>query len=140
MLTAQLLNVPAWPEVSNSTVDISLQGALDALTASVTSEGNVVMQSLGHINLTHQRLPFDLKLSADKLPLPLSLTKYGQPAILTFDVVGDLMTQTVDLSSSFTSDLYKDAQLKLSAKHHQGLITLNKFIFNDNTLKFHMKP
>ncbi|ALO34914.1 hypothetical protein CMT41_09435 [Colwellia sp. MT41] len=130
-LVARLDKIPLWPEASDSTLDIRLQGSVDQLNVKLTSQGSVVLNSQGTINLTHQQLPFELQLSADKLPLPWSLAQYGQPSSLYLDLVGDLSQQTVKLSSQLNSYGYKNAQLKLSAHHQQGLISLDKLAFNE---------
>jgi len=140
-LTAQLDKVAYWPEASNSTVELSLQGSIDALIANVTSKGNVSLNSQGNINLTDPQLPFKLQLSANKLPLPMSLAQYGKPSSLSFNVTGNLIEQTVNLTSQLNSYGYENAQLKVSAKHQQGLITLNELAFNeknsDSQLELH---
>ncbi|WP_169338308.1 translocation/assembly module TamB domain-containing protein [Colwellia piezophila] len=128
---AQLDNVPHWPQASNSTVELNLQGSFAELSANITSNGSVSLSSQGKINLTHPQLPFELQLSADKLPLPLSLAQYGKPSSLSFDVTGDLVEQTLHLTSQLNSYGYKNAQLKVSARHQQGLITLNELAFNE---------
>ena len=130
-LIAQLEKVPHWPEASSSTVELSLQGSIDALTANVSSNGNVSLNSQGKINLTHPQLPFKLQIFADKLPLPMSLAQYAKPSSFSLAMTGDLVEQTVNLTSQLNSYGYKNAQLKISAKHQQGLITLNELAFNE---------
>ncbi|WP_136038004.1 translocation/assembly module TamB domain-containing protein [Candidatus Colwellia aromaticivorans] len=130
-LTTQLHEIPLWPEASNSIVAISLQGAVDDLTVNAVSQGSLVFNSQAHINLTYHQLPFSLQLSADKLPLPLYLAQYGQPSSLSLAVQGDLIKQTVNLSSQLNSYGYKNGQLSLTAKHQHGAITLNELTFND---------
>jgi len=130
-LIAQLDKIPHWAEASSSTVEASIEGSIDALTANITSNGNVSLNSRGKIDLTHPQLPFKLQLSADKLPLPMSLAQYGKPSTLSLEVTGDVVEQTVNLTSQLNSYGYKNAQLKISAKHQQGLITLNELTFNE---------
>ncbi len=130
-LIAQLDKVPHWPEASSSTVELSLQGSIDALTANVSSNGNVSLNSQGKINLTQPQLPFKLQLFADKLPLPMSLAQYAKPSSLSLSMTGDLVEQTLNLTSQLNSYGYRNAQLKVSAKHQQGLITLNELTFNE---------
>lgn len=130
-VVAQLDKVPHWPQASNSTVELLLRGSFDELTANITSKGSVSISSQGNINLTHQQLPFKLQLSADKLPLPLSLAQYGKPSSLSLDVAGDLVEQKVKLTSQLNSYGYKNAQLKVSATHQQGLFTLNELAFSE---------
>jgi translocation and assembly module TamB len=130
-LIAQLDKVTLWPEASNSIVALSLQGSIDALTANVTSKGNISLNSQGKVNLTQSELPFQLQLSADKIPLPLSLAQYAKPSSLYLDVTGDLTEQVINLSSQLNSYGYEDAQLKVSATHQQGLITLNELLFEE---------
>ncbi|WP_197061189.1 translocation/assembly module TamB domain-containing protein [Colwellia psychrerythraea] len=130
-LVAQLTNIAHWPQASGSTIDLSLQGSFDDLTVSTTSKGSVVLTSQAHINLTKQQLPFTLQLSADKLPLPLSLAQYGKPSSLSLELAGNLVEQTINLTSRLNSYGYKDAQLNVSAKHQQGLITFKELAFNE---------
>ncbi|NQY49031.1 MAG: translocation/assembly module TamB domain-containing protein [Colwellia sp.] len=130
-LVAQLDKIPHWPQASDSIVELSLQGSFDNLSVNIASKGSVILTSQGQINLTHQQLPFKLQLSADKLPLPLSLAQYGKPSSLSLNVAGDLIEQTINLTSQLNSYGYKNARLKLSAKHKQGLITLKELAFNE---------
>jgi translocation and assembly module TamB len=130
-LITQLGKIPHWPEASGSTVELSLKGSIDALIANVTSKGNVSINSRGKINLTQPQLPFQLRLSADKLPLPMSLAQYANPSSLSVNMTGDLVEQTLNLTSQLNSYGYHNAQLKISAKHQQGLITLNELAFNE---------
>ncbi|PKI16250.1 translocation/assembly module TamB domain-containing protein [Colwellia sp. 12G3] len=130
-IAAQLHKIPHWSEADNSVIDISLQGDFDDLTANVTSSGSVVLNSQAHVNLMHPQLPFSVQLSADKLPLPLSLSQYGEPTSLSVDVNGDLIQQTMNVSSLINSYGYKNAQVNFAAKHQQGLITLKKLLFNE---------
>jgi len=132
-LATQLHRVPFWPEASNAVVKVSLAGAFDDLTTEITSQGSVVLHSQGQINLTHHLLPFDLTVSADKLPLPLSLSQYGQPSTLSLAVQGDLDQQTIKLTSQLNSYGYKDAQLSLIAKQQQGAITFEELTFDDSS-------
>ncbi len=130
-LVVQVDNIPHWPQASDSIIELSLQGAFDDLSANIVSKGSVILASQGQINLTHQQLPFKLQLSADKLPLPLSLAQYGKPSSLSLNLAGDLLEQTVNLTSQLNSYGYKNAQLNLSGRHKQGLITLKELVFNE---------
>jgi len=133
-LLAQLHKIPKWQEASDSIVNLSLQGAFDNLQVNITSKGSVILHSKGKINLTHQQLPFTLQLSANKLPLPLSLSQYAKPSSLSLDMSGDLVEQELNLISQLNSYGYKDALLKLSAKHKQGLVTLDELTFNEQAV------
>lgn len=130
-LVAQLDNIPHWPQVSDTTVELLLQGDFDDLSANIVSKGSIILTSQGQINLTDQQLPFKLQLSADKLPLPLSLAQYGKPSSLSLNLAGDLLEQTVNLTSQLNSYGYKNAQLNLLARHKKGLITLKELVFNE---------
>ncbi|WP_057831459.1 translocation/assembly module TamB domain-containing protein [Colwellia sp. TT2012] len=130
-LVARLDKIPHWPEASDSFIELSLQGSIDDLSVNIASKGSVVLNSQGKINLTDQQLPFKLQLTADTLPLPWSLAQYGQPSSLSLDLAGDLSQQTVNLTSRLNSYGYKNAQLALTVKHQQGLITLEKLAFNE---------
>ncbi|PKG80783.1 hypothetical protein CXF85_21995 [Colwellia sp. 75C3] len=140
-LKVELHKISRWPEASDSTIELSLQGAFDDLTANVTSKGSLVLSSQGHVNLSHPQLPFKLQLSADKLPLPSSLAQYAKPSSLSLDMSGDLVQQTINLRSHLNSYGYRNAQLDLSARHQQGLITVNELVFNEkdsnNQLNLH---
>lgn len=130
-LDAQLHKIPHWPQAADSRLDLSLQGSFDNLSATVNSKGSVILNSRAHINLTNQQLPFTLQISADKLPLPLSLAHYGRASTLSLELAGNLLEQKLSLTSRVNSYGYKNALLNLSAKHQQGLISLNKLTFNE---------
>ena len=132
-LAAQLHKISGWSKADNTAIEISLHGGFDELSVNVISSGSVVLSSQVEVDLTNPKLPFSLQLSADKLPLPLSLAQYGEPSSLSVDINGDLIQQTMNVSSLINSYGYKNAQVNFTAKHQQGLITLNKLALTEKS-------
>ena len=137
-LTTRIDNLSAWPELSNSSQNIQLNGALNALTLNAKGQGSLTFSSQSHVDLTDNELPFNLQLSADKLPLPLSVTQYAKPSSLDLSITGNLSQQNFTLLSSLNSYGYQNAQLQLTAHHQQGVLNIAKLTLNDKITNSHL--
>ncbi len=131
-LVSQLNDVPWWPEITNSTQTISLQGSFDDLNFDVTSQGSLSLTSQGKVNLVHQDMPFNVALNAQKIPTPLSLSHYGDYSSLSLMLSGDLKEQALELSSLVKGYGYNNAQVKIIATHQQDQLNINQLAFNDS--------
>ena len=138
-ISTRIDNAVMWPELSNSSQDIQINGALNNLTLKASSQGSLVFSSQSHIDLTHSELPFNLTLLAEKLPLPMSVTQYGTPSSLTLAVDGNIAQQNVKLSSSINSYGYQNAQLQLIANHQQGALNITELTLNEAASDSHLQ-
>jgi len=130
-LVSQLEDVPWWPEIANTSQQLSMQGTLEDLAFDLSSKGNLALKSQGKINLINEGMPFSIKLQADKIPTPSTLSEYGNYSSLSLLLVGDMKQQTIDLSSKINGYGYNNAQLKLSVNHQDQHFTFDKFAFED---------
>lgn len=130
-LVSHLNNVPLWPEIANTTQHISLQGSFENLAFELSSQGNLALTSQGELNLIDKDMPFNITMSAEKIPMPLSLAQYGKPSSLSLMLFGSLKEQTIELTSQLKSYGYNNAQVKLLATHQQGQFSIEDLRFND---------
>lgn len=127
-----LKNVPWWPEISNSTQQISLQGSLEELTIDMISEGSLALTSQGSVNLLHADMPFNITMAGEQISMPFSFRHHGEPSSLSLSVSGNIKQQALTLTSQLTSYGYNNAQVKLAASHQQGIFSINELVFNDS--------
>jgi len=137
-LVGQIINVPAWPEIANTTLQISLKGSLENLDYELVSKGELVLTSHGEMNLTHQNMPFNITIGAKKIPMPLSLANYGEPSSMSLVLSGDLTEQAIELSSQIKGYGYSDAQVSLTVKHQQGHFRIKELLFEDKESASHL--
>ena len=130
-LKSQIKNVPWWPEITNTRQQISLKGSLENLAYELNSEGSLALTSQGKMNLTHQDMPFNITIEAQKIPMPLSLANYGEPSSISLELSGDLTEQAIVLTSQLKSYGYNNAQVNLTAKHQQGRFSIKELLFED---------
>ena len=114
-LKSQLHKVSLWPEIEDSIQQLSIQGSFEDLDFDVISKGNLALNSQGNINFIDAAMPFSVKIDAQKIPTPLSLTEYGEYSSLLLSLSGDVTQQALDLTSNLTGYGYNNAQLKLKA-------------------------
>lgn len=137
-IVSQVNNLPWWPEVTNTTQKISLQGSFDDLNYDVTSQGNLSLSSQGKVNLIHQDMPFNLVLNAKRIPTPLSLSQYGDYSSISLILSGDLKEQAFELTSQVKGYGYNDAHVKIIATHQQDQLSINQLLFNDSDSASHL--
>ena len=130
-LESQLHKVSLWPEIEDSIQQLSIQGSFENLNFDVISKGNLALNSQGNINFIDAAMPFSVKINAQKIPTPLSLTEYGEYSSLLLSLSGDVTQQALDLSSNLTGYGYNNAQLKLKASYRQDYASIDEFLFND---------
>lgn len=130
-LESQLHKVAWWPEIDDSSQQLSIQGSFEDLTFDVISKGKLAVKSQGKINFIDEAMPFTLTMDAQKIPTPLSLSEYGEYSSLLLSLSGDIKQQTMDLTSQIKGYGYNNAQVKLKASYHNDHATIDEFIFND---------
>ena len=135
---SELHNVSWWPEIANTDQNINIKGSLENLSFDLSSQGSLILNSHGKVNLIDTNLPFEISLNASQIPLPLSLTPYGDPSSLSFTSKGDLNAQTIELVSELNSYGYKQAKVVLSAKHQQSHFTIDKLLLEDKETLSHL--
>ncbi len=131
-LESQLHKLSWWPEIEDSTQQLSIQGSFENLSLEVVSKGNLALISQGNINFINEAMPFNLTMDAQKIPTPLSLTEYGEYSSLLLSLSGDVKQQALDLASQITGYGYNNAKVKLKAKYQQDHVTIDEFLFNDD--------
>ncbi|KGJ93655.1 translocation/assembly module TamB domain-containing protein [Colwellia psychrerythraea] len=130
-LESQLHKLSWWPEIENSTQQLTIQGAFEDMNFDVSSQGNLALNSQGNINFIDAAMPFSVKIDAQKIPTPLSLSEYGEYSSLLLSLSGDITQQALELTSQITGYGYNNAKVKLKAKYQQDHATIDEFIFND---------
>lgn len=130
-LISHLNNVPLWPEIANTTQQLSLQGSFEKLAFELSSQGSLALTSQGELNLIDKDMPFNITMVAEKIPMPLSLAQYGKPSSLSLMLFGSIKEQTIELTSQLKSYGYNNAQVKLLAAHQQGQFSIEALRFND---------
>jgi len=130
---SSLKETPWWPEVTDSTQQVSIHGSLKDLAVSINSKGSLAMASQGNVDLIHVDMPFNLTVEASKIPMPLSLSSYADPSSLFFALSGNLQEQTIDLTSQLNSYGYNNAQVSIKANHQQGQFSISEASFKDQT-------
>jgi len=129
---SKLKNVPWWPEITDSSQQISLQGSFEDLAIDVISEGKLILTSKGKVNLLHADVPFNVSLAVEEIPMPLSFAHLGQPSSLSFAISGSLKEQALTLTSQLNSYGYNDAHVNLVASHQEGDFKIDELLFDDN--------
>lgn len=137
--SSHLKAISHWPEINNTTQDVSLKGSFTDLTIEISSQGDLAFTSYADVNLVHNDMPFNVSLDAQKIPLPLALSQYGHPSSLSFSLIGDLNKQTLDLKSQLNGYGYTNADIALVAEHQQGHINLTQLQFSDNKTTSQLK-
>ena len=130
-LQTEVKNIPWWKEAEKTTAKLIIHGSLDDLTFEVISEGNLAVKSQGNVNLVSSELPFNLSLSAIKIPTPFSLSHLGNYSALSLHLVGDLTKQALELTSQISAYGYNNAQVELKAQHDQGQFNIEQLLFSD---------
>ncbi|OUR83816.1 hypothetical protein A9Q75_04120 [Colwellia psychrerythraea] len=130
-LVSQLHKVSWWSEIDDSSQQLSIQGSFEDLSFDVISEGNLALKSQGKMNLIDEAMPFSLTLDIQKIPTPLSLSRYGEYSSLSLSLSGDVKEQTMDLTSQIKGYGYNNAQVKFKASHQTAHLTIDEFLFND---------
>ena len=133
--SSQLNKVLWWPEISDSSQNVSLHGSVEDLKIDVISDGKLALTSHGNFNLIDSNMPFNVTVEANKIPIPTLLLPPGTPSSLYLKASGDLKQQTIELTSQLNSYGYKRAQVKLVASHKEGLISISDLIFDDSDTK-----
>ena len=139
-LESQLHKVSLWSEIEDSIQQLSIEGSFEDLNFNVISKGNLALNSQGNINFIAEAMPFNVKIDAQKIPTPLSLTEYGEYSSLLLSLSGDVTQQALDLTSNLTGYGYNNAQVKLKASYRQDHASIDEFLFNDkdSTSQLHL--
>ncbi|MCI2282486.1 hypothetical protein L3081_02580 [Colwellia sp. MSW7] len=130
-VVSHIINLPLWPDIADSNQKISIQGSLEDLNIDISSQGNLAFSSVGHVNLIHPDIPFNITVDADKMPLPPSLRQHGKPSSLSIIMSGDLHKQHLELASQLTSYGYNNAQVKLAATHQEGNFNIDELLISE---------
>jgi translocation and assembly module TamB len=134
-LVSQVNTVSWWPEITNTTQVVSIQGAFDDLNFDISSQGDLSLTSQGKVNLVNQNMPFNVELKVKKIPTPLSLTSYGDYSSLSLLLAGDLTEQIFDLTGQVKGYGYNDAKVEIKATHKKDKFSIEHLLFNDTDSK-----
>jgi translocation and assembly module TamB len=122
-----LVNFQPYAAINHSAQKIQLTGNIEQLALNVESSGSVELTSAIKVALSNQKLPFEFELDANKIPLTTMIDSDIAPSKINVHATGDLTAQQFTLESLITGYGYKNANIKLNAKHENQQLLLNSF-------------
>jgi len=131
----ELKNITSLPLLDGTKQKISLIGDLSALNFSGELSGNIVLSAQGKINLVDDKLPFNVKADIKKFPDLDNRLQASKPTTFSIDAHGDISKQQFTLNGLYSAFDYQEATLTVNARHQQGDLIIQNFVFKDRKTK-----
>lgn len=126
-LNSQIRQLEWWPQIVGDEQKITLLGSLDEVNFNAKNIGELALTTDGVIDFIDANMPFNIELSSQRFPMPLSLAKHAKSSSLQASISGDLKQQVLQLSSQLSSYGYQDAKLTFDGRHQQGKFEIENF-------------
>ncbi|GHF02371.1 translocation/assembly module TamB domain-containing protein [Thalassotalea profundi] len=133
--TSDITDFEQVPQLNNSQQQVLIQGDLSELITKINSQGELVLKADMLVDVTNQKLPYQLNADVTQFTLPTDMTNVVTPSSLQLNSKGDVNYHTIDLKSNISGFGYQDAVLEFNAIYDKEVFSINTLSFNDATSK-----
>jgi len=106
-----------WPEINDSTQNISLTGNLSDLALQLSSSGTLALTGEAKLNALNKALPYRMNINATEIPLYNQISQHLHPSQLSVVSHGNMNSHTITANSMLNGLGYHNANTVLDAHY-----------------------
>jgi len=134
-LQTKIKQNPVWPQISDSTQQLSVKGDFTSLTFNASSKETLVLTTEGTLELANPLLPYSISINAEKMPLYDEVSHVIHPSTISLTSQGNLKQQAISVDSVINGLGYKNAELIFQGNHatnEETTLVIDSFKLKDN--------